>query len=152
MPRHPLELTGVRVDNAFRLPGSDSSGLIVSVSINELKTGMTSHDFEVATDGDGGKPLGTTACLGMRRLGESDERWVLLGEANSIALETSYRALIESKAAVVVHTRRKPIDQTGQYEFLFLIGPNDRQGRLLYGGVRPDAAHPPVASFQIPGR
>ena len=88
----------------------------------------------------------------MRRLGDTDERWVRLGEPRRISLETSDRALIAANTAVVVHTRRKPIERTGLYEFLFLIGPNDRQGSLRYGENRPDVARLPIASFRIPGR
>jgi hypothetical protein len=50
--------------------------------------------------------------------------------------EWSYAALLASKAATIQKSRRSPIEKAGRYEFVFLIGPNAKQGALLFGADR----------------
>src|ERR1044072_6095125 len=102
-----VQVTGVRLDTAFRLVGSNSSGFVVSVKVSELKPGATSNDFALVNFDDKAHRTGETACLAMRFLDGADPKppWILLDDPAG-TLARSYRALIESHAAVAEKTRR----------------------------------------------
>ena len=52
-----IDVAGVRLDEAFRLAGSNSTGLVVSVTVNDLKPHTTSDNFLVRLfDEKGGRP------------------------------------------------------------------------------------------------
>src|SRR5947209_4716469 len=76
----PVRATAVRLDDAFHLAGSDSSGLVVSVTINSLAPHMTSDDFGVVVYDDKGRRTGEVASLALRFLDGADPKppWVLL--------------------------------------------------------------------------
>jgi hypothetical protein len=147
----PQEITAVRLDNTFRLVGSDSSGLVVAVKIGALKRPASSGDFTLVIFDAQGHRSGETACLAIRRVDGSGSKqpWVLLDDQNG-TLSRSYRSLIESGAAVVEKQRSKALDQAGNYEFVFVIGPTVKQGALAYGENRPDVARVPIGSFKVP--
>jgi hypothetical protein len=149
-----IEVAGVRLDDAFRLAGSNSAGLVVSVTVNDLKPHTTTDNFLVRLFDDAGRPSGDLACLAMRSLqdaGGPAPPWLLLDSAEG-TLQRSYAALLASKAATIQKSRRRPIEKAGRYEFVFLIGPNAKQGALLFGADGPDVARLPVGSFKIPSR
>ena len=150
--QQPIAVAGVRLDEAFRLTGSNSMGLVVSVTVNELKPHTTSDNFLVRLFDPAGRPAGDISCLAMRQLpdgGGPNPPWILLDSPTG-SLERSYAALLASKAAIVQKGRTHAVDRTGRYEFVFLIGPTAKQAALLFGENRPDVARLPVGSFKVP--
>jgi hypothetical protein len=148
-----IDVAGIRLDEAFRLAGSNSTGLVVSVTVNDLKPHTTSDNFLVRLFDEKGRPSGDLACLAIRSLPDAGPMspWLLLDSAEG-TLQRSYAGLLASKAATIQKSRRSPIDKAGRYEFVFLIGPTAKQGALLFGENRPDVARLPVGSFKIPSR
>lgn len=144
-----MRVTGVRLDDRFRLTGSNSTGLVVSIGVDELKPRMASRDFTLRIFDDRGRSSGEVACLAMKLVGGSDSRWILLDEPTG-TLRRSYRALIDSGAAVVENQRSKAIERVGQYEFVYLIGPTVKQGALTYSVFGQNQAGVPVGSFKVP--
>src|SRR5678815_1000696 len=51
-------LAGVRLDEGFRLVGSNSSGLIATIDITAATPGMTAGNFIARIFDDAGKPAG----------------------------------------------------------------------------------------------
>jgi hypothetical protein len=81
-----LDVAGVRLDEAFRLAGSNSMGLVVSVTVNDLKPHTTTDNFHVRLFDEAGRPSGDLACLAMRPLADGDgpkSPWILLDRALS---------------------------------------------------------------------
>ncbi len=148
-PQTSIQLTGVRLDQEFRLPGSNASGLVAAVTIDRLPRPSTTGDFTVFITDDQGKRAGEVSCLAMRFLdGASPKRWVLL-DSSAGSLARSYRAMIDSGAAVVETTRNKPVE-TGHYEFVYLVGTSVRRGTLTYGDDRRESARLAIGSFDVP--
>src|SRR5580765_6537546 len=85
------DVTGVRLDDGFRLVGSDSSGLIATIRITAIAPGMTAGNFIARVFDDKGKPAGEMAPLAMRALAGADRRWVLL-DSSAGTLQKSYAA------------------------------------------------------------
>jgi len=147
-----IAVAGVRLDEAFRLTGSNSMGLVVSVTVNELKSHTTSDNFLLRLFDDTGRPAGDIGCLALRRLpdgGGPKPPWILL-DSPAGSLERQYAALLASKAAISQKSRPLAVEHAGRYEFVFLIGPTAKQGALLFGENRPDVARLPVGSFKVP--
>src|SRR5689334_11827258 len=63
-----VDVAGVRLDEAFRLVGSNSTGLVVSVTVKDPPPHTTSGNFIVRLFDDAGRPSGELACLAMRFL------------------------------------------------------------------------------------
>lgn len=120
-----MELSGVRLDNEFRMPGSNASGLVFTVTIHALARPTTTDDFIVVIYDDQGRPAGEISCYGMRFLdgGNAHPAWV------------------RGKTALV---------KTGRYELEYVIGPTVKRGALLYGEKRPDVARMPIGPFKVP--
>jgi len=149
-----VRATGVHLDDAFQLVGSDSSGLVISVTINALAPKMTTDDFAAVAYDDKARRTGEVATLALRFLDGADPKppWVLLDGPQG-TLSRSYRALIDSHAAVVETTRKKSIEKVGRYEFVYLVGQSVRQAALVYDQDvvhRPDPNRVPVAKFTVP--
>ncbi len=142
-------LAGFRLDDAFHLVGSDSSGLIATIDITTLAPGMTAGNFIARIFDDEGKPVGEMAPLAMKALDGSDKRWVLL-ETSVGTLEKSYAAMIKANTAVLHKGRNVPIDKTGRYEFVYLVGPTVKQGAFAYQENTPTAAGIIVGPFKVP--
>jgi hypothetical protein len=150
-----VELIGVRIDSAFRLVGSNSSGLVVSVKIDELQGHRTSDDFALILFDADGRRSGTMACLAVRFLDGGDPKppWVLLDDPAG-TLARSYRALVDSKAAVIEKVRQKTLETAGRYELVYLVATTQKRAALAYGD---DVIHRPVdldrrliGSFNVP--
>src|SRR5262245_29054509 len=117
-----MRLSNVRLDSsAFHMPGSDASGLVFTVNIERLARASSVKDFVLVIFNDQGRPAGEIACLKVRSVGGT-------GPA----------------------AERKTIDTPGVYEFVFVIGPNVKQGVVSYGENRPDVARRPIGSFKVP--
>jgi hypothetical protein len=149
-----VQVTGVRLDDAFRLVGSNSSGLVVSVTIGEPKPRATSNDFALVNFDDNGRRAGESACLAMRFLDGADPKppWSLLDDSTG-TLERSYRSLTQSHTAVAEKTRRKNLETAGRYEFVYLVGTSVKRAALVHDDDavhRPDPKRVPVASFNVP--
>ena len=87
-----LQLTGVRLDDAFRPAGSDGTGLIVAVTIKELPRPSTTADFTVFVSDGQMRREGEVSCLAVRFLDGTDpRRWVLLDETAGISLVRTER-------------------------------------------------------------
>ena len=142
-------LAGVRLDDAFHLVGSDSSGLIATIDITAIAPGMTAGNFIARIFDDRGKPVGEMAPLAMKALHGSDNRWVLL-ETSVGTLEKAYAAMIKANAAVLHKGKNVPIDKPGRYEFVYLIGPTVKQGAFAFQENRPAAAGQIVGPFKVP--
>jgi hypothetical protein len=149
------QLTGVRLENAFRLLGSNSSGLVVSVKLDERQSRRTSDDLALVLFDSSGRRLGTMACLALRFLDGVDSKpaWTLLDDASG-TLARQYRALIDSHVAVIAHARKASLQDAGRYEFVYVVGSNQKQAALAYGE---DVVHRPVdleqrliGSFKVP--
>ncbi len=147
-----LHVTGVRLDNAFRLVGSDSSGLVLTVRIDQLLRPTSTGDFTLVIFNDQGRPSGEVSCLATRVVSGADSKpqpRTLLDDSAG-TLSRSYRAQTDTGTAIVEKSRRKSIDKPAVYEFVFLIGPSVKQGVLSYGENRPDVGRLPVGSFKVP--
>jgi hypothetical protein len=148
------QLTGVRLDHTFRLGGSDSSGLVVSVQINDQQSHRTSDDVALVLFDSNGRRSGTVSCLALRFLGSPDSKtpWILLDDS-SATLARSYRALVDSHAAIVEKSRKASIQASGRYEFVFLVGTKVKHAAIAYGE---DVIHRPgepaslIGSFEVP--
>jgi hypothetical protein len=117
-----LHVTGERLDPAFAMPGSDAIGLVVSVSIDQLKGPVTTGDLALYLFDGRGVRTGQLRCIAMRFLDAGDRKhpWVLLDTAGTLA--RSYKPLVDSGTAVVEAKRTRPLDRTGRYELAYLIG------------------------------
>jgi len=124
------DVAGVRLDDGFRLVGSDSSGLIATIRITAIAPGMTAGNFIARVFGDKGKPAGEMAPLAMRALEGADRRWVLL-ESSAGTLQKSYAAMLKANAAVLHQGKNLPIVRTGSYEFVYLVGPGVKRGAFV---------------------
>jgi hypothetical protein len=151
------QLTGVRLDSAFRLTGSDTSGLVVSVTISDQQRRRTSDDFALVLFESDGRRSGSEACLAYRVPGGSDPKtpWILL-DGPSSTLSRSYRALIDAHTAIVEKSRKASIAASGRYEFVFLVGSKVKRAALAFGE---DMVHRPrdldshlIGSFDVPWR
>ena len=148
------QTTGVRLDDAFHLPGSDTAGLVVSVKLNGLKPHASSNDFALVNIDGKGHRTGESACLAMRFLDGADPTppWMLLNDPIG-TLTRSYRALLDSHAAVAENVRSINLEKAGRYEFVFLVGTSVRRAALVHDDDvvhRPDPKRVPVASFDVP--
>ena len=149
----PVLVTGVRLDDAFHLPGSNGIGLVVSVRVDALVPDMSSDDFVLALLS--GRP-GHNACLALRFLDGADpSRWLLLDDSSG-SLARSYHALVEAKKAIVNRGRKMPFAKAGRYELVFFISTDLTEAALAY---TPDAVHRPdaakrhfIQTFKIPAR
>jgi hypothetical protein len=149
-----VHVTGVRLDEAFRLPGANAIGLVVSVRIDALEPNMSSDDFVLALLGPG-RP-GHNACLALRFLDGSDpSHWVLLDDPSG-SLARSYHSLVDAKKAVVNRGRKMPFAKAGRYELVYFISTDLKEAALAY---TPDAVHRPddakrhlVETFKVPAR
>lgn len=142
-------LAGVRLDDGFRLVGSNSSGLIATIDITAVTPGMTAGNFIARIFDDNGKPAGEMWPFAVKSLAGPDRRWVLL-ETSIGTLEKSYTAMIKANTAVLHKGRSLPIDRTGRYEFVYLIGPSVKQGAFAYQENKPTAAGMIVGAFTVP--
>jgi hypothetical protein len=142
-------VAGVRLDAAFHLVGSDSSGLIATIQITAIAPGMTAGNFIARIFDDKGKPVGEMAPLAMRALDGADQRWLLL-ETQVGTLQKSYAAMLKANAAVLHKGKNLPIDRTGRYEFVYLVGPSVKQGAFVYLEDRPTAAGLIIGPFNVP--
>jgi hypothetical protein len=116
-----MRVTDVRLDDAFRQPGSDSSGLVVTVNVDRLAKPGSIKDFVLIIYNDQGLRAGEIVCRTVRSASGTGSR-----------------------------TERKTVDAPGTYEFVFVVGPSVKQGALLYGENRPDVARRPIGSFKVP--
>jgi len=117
-----MRLSNVRLDSsAFQMPGSDASALVFTVNVERLARASSLKDFVLIIFNDQGRLAGEIACLKVRSAGGTGPT-----------------------------TERKTIDAPGVYEFVFVIGPNVKQGVLSYGENRPDVARRPIGSFKVP--
>ena len=146
-----LHVTGERLEPAFAMPGSDAIGLVVSVTIDQLKGPATTGDFTLFLFDGRGARTGQLRCLAMRFLDGSDRKqpWVLLATPAG-TLARSYKALVDSGAAIVGNERSRPLDRTGRYELAYLIGRAVKQAALTYGADSPDPARPLIEKFDVP--
>jgi hypothetical protein len=142
-------LAGVRLDDAFQLVGSNSSGLIATIDITAIAPDMTAGNFIARIFDDKGKPAGEMAPLAMKALDGPDRRWVLL-ETSVGTLEKSYAAMLKANTAVLHKGRNVPIDKPGRYEFVYLVGPSVKQGAFAYQENKPTAAGIIVGPFKVP--
>jgi hypothetical protein len=142
-------VAGVRLDDAFQLVGSNSSGLIATINITAIAPGMIAGNFIARIFDDKGKLVGEIAPLAMKALDGSDRRWVLL-ETSVGTLEKAYAAMLKANAAVLHKGRNLPIDKPGRYEFVYLVGPSVKQGAFAYQEDRPTAAGMIVGPFKVP--
>jgi len=142
-------VVGVTLDDAFQLVGSNSSGLIARINITSLAPGMTAGNFVARIFDEKGKPTGEIAPLAMKALDGADGRWVLL-ETSGGTLQESYAAMLKANQAVVHKGKNLPIDKTGQYEFVYLVGPSVKQGAFVYLEDRPTAAGLIGGPFKVP--
>jgi hypothetical protein len=150
-----VQLTGVRIDNAFRLVGSNSSGLVVSVKTNDLQGHRTSDDFALVLFDADGRRSGTMACLAVRFLDGGDPKppWALLDDPAG-TLAGSYHALVDSKAAVIEKARKKTLETAGRYELVYLVTTTQKRAALAFSD---DVVHHPgdldrrlIGSFSVP--
>jgi hypothetical protein len=149
-----VHVTGVRLDDAFRLPGSNGIGLVVSVSVDSLEPNTSSDDFVLALLGL--ERPGHNACLALRFLDGSDPaHWVLLDDPSG-TLSRSYRSLVDAKKAVVNRGRKMPFAKAGRYELVYFIPDDLKSAALAY---TPDAVHRPddakrhlIETFKVPAR
>src|SRR5262245_16191896 len=146
-----LHVTGERLEPAFAMPGSDATGLVVSVTIDQLKGPATSNDFTLFVFDGRGTRTGQAHCAAMRLLdaGNGKQPWVLL-TAPGGTLARTYKALLDSGAAIVGTDRTRPIERTGRYELVYVIGRSVKQAALTYGDDHPDPARPLIAKFDVP--
>jgi hypothetical protein len=146
-----LRVTGERLEPAFAMPGSDAVGLVVSVTIDQLKGPATTGDFTLFVFDGRGARTGQVRCLAMRLLDAGDRTppWVLLSTPGG-TLARSYKALVDSGAAIVGTDRSRPVDRTGRYELAYLIGRAVKQAALTYGDDHPDPTRPLIAKFDVP--
>ena len=146
-----LQVTAERLEPAFAMPGSDAIGLIVSVTIDQLKGAATTGDFTLFVFDGRGARTGQLRCLALRFLDAGDRKqpWMLL-DSPAGALARSYKALVDSGAAIVKTERTEPLDRTGRYELAYLIGRAVKQAALTYGDDHPDPARPLIARFDVP--
>jgi hypothetical protein len=150
-----VHVTGVRLDEAFALPGANATGLVVSVRIDALEPNMSSDDFVLALL-DPDRPRGHNACLALRFLDGSDpSHWVLLDDPSG-SLARSYHSLVDAKKAVVNRGRKMPLAKAGRYELAYFISTDLKEAALAY---TPDAVHRPddakrhlVETFKVPAR
>ena len=142
-------LAGVRLDEAFRLVGSNSSGLIATIDITAVTPGMTAGNFIARVFDDAGKPGGEMWPLAMKALDGPERRWVLL-ETSTGTLEKSYAPMLKANSAVLHLGRNLPIDKPGRYEFVYLVGPTVKQGAFAYQENTPTAAGIIVGPFKVP--
>jgi len=145
-----MAVAAYRLDDTFRLPGTNATGFVVSVRINAPGPGMTADDFILRLFDDSGRPLGENTTLAIRQHDNDamKQPWVLLDSRG--LLERSYAPLIASKAAVAEQGRKRPIDRPGLYELVYFIGPTVRQASLFVGPDRPNVARVPIGAFKIP--
>jgi hypothetical protein len=150
----PVHVTGVRQDAAFQLPGSNATGLVVSVRIDRVEPATSSDDFVLALlDRD---RRGHNACLALRFLdGPNPTQWVLLDDGSG-TLARSYHSLVDAKTAVVNRGRKMPFAKAGRYELVYFIATDLKEVALAY---TPDAVHRPddakrhlVDTFKVPAR
>ena len=94
-------------------------------------------------------PGSTYRPLAMKALDGADRRWVLL-ETSVGSLQKSYAAMLKANLAVVHKGKNLPIDKTGRYEFVYLVGPSVKQGAFVYLEDRPTAAGLIVGPFKVP--
>jgi hypothetical protein len=120
-----MQLTGVRLDDAFKMPGSDAAGLVFSVMVRTLAKPTTTGDFTLVVYDEQGRPSGEISCYAMRFLdnGDAQPPW------------------IRGKSALA---------KAGRYELEYVIGPKVKRGALLYGENRPDVARVPIGPFTVP--
>ncbi len=149
------QVMGVRLDDAFRLVGSDSSGLVISVTLAAQQTHRTSDDFALVVFDKTGQRTGSKACLAAKFLGGSNPKvpWTLLDDGVG-TLARGYRAMIDAHTAIVHKGRRIAIVTAGRYELVYLVSTTETQGALAYGS---DVVHQParlaeplLTSFKIP--
>jgi hypothetical protein len=144
-----IQLTGVRMDEALRPLGANGGGLVASVTVSRLARPSTTGDFTVFITDDQGKRAGEVSCLAMRFLdGANPKQWVLL-ESSPGSMARSYKAMIDSGAAVVEATRNKPVEK-GRYELVYVVGTSAKRGALTYGEDRRESARLAIGSFDIP--
>lgn len=150
-----MRATDVRLDDTFKLQGSDSSGLVLTVRIDQLPRTISTADFSLIIFDDRGKPSGESSCLAIRAAGPAGTKpkpWTLLDDPAG-TLSRSYRAQVGAGTAIVEKNRGKTIDAAGVYEFAFLIGPTVKQGALSYGENSANSANVarlPIGSFRVP--
>jgi hypothetical protein len=144
-------LAGVRLDDGFRLVGSDSSGLIATIDVTAVPPGMTAGNFIARIFNDAGKPAGEMWPFAVKSLEGPEKRWVLL-ETSVGTLEKSYAAMIKANTAVLHKGRNLPIDWPGRYEFVYLIGPSVKRGAFAYQENKPTAAGLIVGPFTVPSK
>src|SRR5262245_37120753 len=112
-------VVGVRLDDAFQLVGSNSSGLIATINITSLAPGMSAGNFVGRIFDGEGKPVGEMTPIAMRALGGDDRRWMLL-ETSGGTLQKAYDAMLKANTAVLHRGKNLPIDKTGRYELAHL--------------------------------
>jgi hypothetical protein len=146
-----MHVTGERLEPAFAMPGSDAIGLVVSVTIDQLKGPASTGDFTLFVFDGRGARSGQVRCLAMRFFdgGDPKQPWMLL-DTPAGTLARSFRALVDSGAAIVKTERTQPLDRTGRYELAYLIGPAVKQAALTYGDDHPDPTRPLIAKFDVP--
>jgi hypothetical protein len=151
-----VHVTGIRREEAFRLPGSNGVGLVVSVRVDQVTPQTSSDDFVLVLLDSEPRRTGQAACLAVRVLDGSDpKRWVLL-DGPTGTLARSYRPLIDSNAAIVHTGRKLAFEKPGRYELVYLVGTDQEQAALAYVL---DAVHRPVdakrsliETFKVPAR
>jgi hypothetical protein len=82
-------LAGVRLDEGFRLVGSNSSGLIATIDITAATPGMTAGNFIARIFDDAGRPAGEMWPLAMKAFDGPERRWVLLETSAGTLSRTS---------------------------------------------------------------
>jgi hypothetical protein len=142
-------LAGVRLDEGFRLVGSNSSGLIATIDITAATPGMTAGNFIARIFDDAGRPAGEMWPLATKAFDGPERRWVLL-ETSAGTLEKSYAAMLKANTAMLHKGRNLPIDKPGRYEFVYLVGPTVKQGAFAYQENKPTAAAIIVGPFKVP--
>ena len=144
-----VQLTGVRLDNAFQLVGSNASGLVVSITLKGPQSRRTSDDFALVLF-DAGRRSGSNTCLAMRFLDGADSKppWLLLDDSTG-TLARGYRTLVDSHAAVIEHARKKTMEMAGRYELVYLVSTNNDRAALAYGN---DVAHRLASDLDREGR
>jgi hypothetical protein len=149
------QVTGVRVEHAFDLPGANASGVVVSVTIDTLKDHATTDDFVLVLLNGDGRSTGSVACLAMRVLDSAapNPRWILLDDPAG-TLARAHRRMVEAATAVVAPTRKKALERPGRYEFVYWVGSTFTRGALAYGD---DLVHHPldvergrIGTFEVP--
>jgi len=140
-----VQLLSVRADSAFHQVGSNGSGLVVSVQLDEQMRRTSDNVALIIFDGDG-RVTGSAACLAVRFLGGVDPTppWMLLDDGAG-TLARTYSALVNSHAAVVIKSRNTIIQKAGRYEFVYLVATTNKKAALAYGD---DVVHRPARSAQ----